>query len=85
LVSDFHRNLLIGGIFMYPGNDKNPGGKLRIVYECNAMAFLAEQAGGAATNGSKRILDLVPSAIHQRTPFYAGSRNMIKLLETYLA
>jgi fructose-1,6-bisphosphatase I len=85
LVSDFHRNLLLGGIFMYPGNNKNPEGKLRIAYECNAMAYIAEQAGGTATNGRQRILDLVPSGIHQRTPFYAGSGSMIKLLESYLA
>jgi len=84
LVSDFHRNLLIGGIFMYPGNEKYPKGKLRLVYECNPMALIAEQAGGAASDGSNRIIMINPDSLHQRSPFYVGSRNMVSKVEEYL-
>jgi fructose-1,6-bisphosphatase I len=77
LVSDFHRNLLKGGIFLYPENEKAPEGKLRLVYECNPMAFIAEQAGGSATDGCNRILDISPKSLHQRSPFYTGSSNMV--------
>lgn len=84
LVSDFHRNLLKGGIFLYPENVKAPEGKLRLVYECNPMAFIAEQAGGAATNGCNRILDITPTSLHQRSPFYTGSSNMISRVREYL-
>jgi fructose-1,6-bisphosphatase I len=84
LVSDFHRNLLKGGIFLYPENVTAPKGKLRLVYECNPMAFIAEQAGGAATDGSGRILDIVPSSLHQRSPFYVGSKNMVRQVEEFL-
>ncbi len=78
LVSDFHRNLLKGGIYIYPSTEKQPGGKLRLLYECNPIAFLAEQAGGLATDGKgQRILDIIPQAIHQRTPFFTGSKNMV--------
>ncbi|TAL74194.1 MAG: class 1 fructose-bisphosphatase [Bacteroidetes bacterium] len=78
LVSDFHRNLLKGGIFLYPENETAPMGKLRLVYECNPMAFIAVQAGGIASNGKRDILEITPEALHQRSPFYAGSKNMVR-------
>jgi fructose-1,6-bisphosphatase I len=77
LVADFHRNMLKGGVYIYPATAKDPQGKLRLIYECNALAFVAEQAGGKATNGSMRILDIVPQSLHQRTAFYVGSKNMV--------
>jgi len=77
LVADFHRNLLKGGIYIYPGTAKSPNGKLRLMYECNALAFVAEQAGGIATDGKRRILEITPSTLHERTPFYVGSANMV--------
>ncbi|MFN8239249.1 MAG: class 1 fructose-bisphosphatase [Bacteroidales bacterium] len=85
LVSDFHRNLLIGGIFLYPENEKSPGGKLRLVYECNPIAFIAEQAGAVATDGYKRILEIAPGSLHQRSAFYAGSKNMMSKLSDLLS
>ncbi len=84
LVSDFHRNLLMGGVFLYPPNDKMPEGKLRLVYECNPIAFIAEQAGGAASDGVKRVLEIEPDSLHRRIPFYAGSRNMVHKIEEFL-
>jgi fructose-1,6-bisphosphatase I len=84
LVSDFHRNLLMGGVFLYPPNDKMPDGKLRLIYECNPIAFIAEQAGGDASDGMRRILDIVPGSLHQRSPFYAGSKNMIKKIKEFI-
>jgi fructose-1,6-bisphosphatase I len=78
LVADFHRNLLKGGIYIYPATGKNPDGKLRLMYECNALAFIAEQAGGVASTGAGRILDIVPTKLHQRVPFYVGSKNMVE-------
>jgi fructose-1,6-bisphosphatase I len=75
LVADAHRTLLKGGIFAYPADRKSPGGKLRLLYEANPMAFLFEQAGGAATNGVDRILDLVPKGLHDRTPLVLGSKD----------
>jgi len=80
LVADFHRNLIAGGIFLYPGDTRNPKGKLRLSYEANPMAFIAEQAGGAATNGLERILDIVPSELHQRTPLVIGSRHDVEFV-----
>lgn len=77
LVGDFHRNLLKGGIYLYPSTQKNPYGKLRLLYECNALAFIAEQAGGKATDGRQRVLDIVPESFHQRTPFFVGSPVMV--------
>ncbi|SNS93486.1 D-fructose 1,6-bisphosphatase [Granulicella rosea] len=74
LVADFHRTLLKGGVFLYPPTAKQPGGKLRLLYEANPLAFIAEQAGGMATNGTGRILEIEPRGIHQRTPFMVGSR-----------
>lgn len=84
LVSDFHRNLLIGGVFLYPQNKKAPKGKLRLVYECNPIAFIAEQAGGVASDGKKRILLIRPKSLHQRSPFYAGSKNMVRRIEDFI-
>lgn len=77
LVADFHRNLLKGGIYIYPATEKDPNGKLRLMYECNALAFIAEQAGGKATDGRNRIMEIEPTQLHQRTPFYVGSKNMV--------
>lgn len=74
LVADFHRNLIAGGVFMYPADTKNPRGKLRLLYEAAPMAFIAEQAEGSATDGVNRILDIMPTALHQRTPLVIGSR-----------
>jgi len=84
MVSDVHRNLIKGGIFMYPGTFNRPGGKLRLLYECNPFAFIAEVAGGKATDGRQRILDIQPTELHQRSPFFVGSRLMMEELETYL-
>ncbi len=84
MVADVHRNLLKGGIFMYPGTTDKPNGKLRLLYECNPFAFIIEVAGGKATNGKQRILDVLPTELHQRTPFFVGSKDMMNELETYL-
>ncbi len=85
LVADFHRNLLIGGIFIYPKTEHDPQGKLRILYECNPMAFLIEQAGGKATDGrGTRILDIKPTSLHMRVPFFVGSRNMVNKAEEFM-
>lgn len=78
MVADFHRNLLKGGVFIYPPTAKAPNGKLRLLYECNPMAFLMEQAGGMASTGKERILDIQPTELHQRVPIYIGSENMVK-------
>ncbi|MBT31467.1 MAG: class 1 fructose-bisphosphatase [Thalassobius sp.] len=78
LVADFHRNLLKGGIYMYPSTKEYKNGKLRLLYECNSLAFIIEQAGGYASNGEKRILEIEPTEKHQRTPLYIGSKNMVK-------
>jgi fructose-1,6-bisphosphatase I len=85
MVSDVHRNLIRGGIFMYPGTIDKPNGKLRLLYECNPFAFIIAVAGGKATNGKIRILDVVPTELHQRTPMFIGSKLMMDELETYLA
>ena len=84
LVADFHRNLLGGGIFAYPANRKSPRGKLRLLYEANPLAFIVEQAGGAATDGSKRIQDVIPNELHQRTPLYIGSKSEVDLASEVL-
>jgi len=81
LVADFHRTLLKGGVFLYPPTDKAPKGKLRLLYEANPLALLAEQAGGAAVNGPKRILELQPEQIHQRTPLIVGSKLEVEALQ----
>jgi len=85
LVADFHRNLLGGGIFAYPANKKTPKGKLRLLYEANPLAFIVEQAGGLATNGSQRILDVEPTELHQRVPLYIGSKNEVELARQILS
>ncbi|PVX52344.1 D-fructose 1,6-bisphosphatase [Balneicella halophila] len=84
LVADFHRNMVKGGIYIYPSGTNHPNGKLRLLYECNPMAFIAEQAGGKATDGFTRILDLEPKELHQRVPFFCGSKNMMKVVETFM-
>ena len=84
LVADFHRNLLNGGIFLYPADKKNPNGKLRLLYEANPLAFIVEQAGGAASDGTRRILDLVPAELHQRTPLIIGSAEDVREAEAFL-
>ena len=84
MVADLHRNLLKGGIFIYPQTSSAPGGKLRLVYECNPMAFIIEQAGGRATNGRDRILDLEVNELHQRSPIFIGSKAMVILAERYM-
>ena len=85
LVADFHRTLLKGGVFLYPPTEKAPKGKLRLLYEANPLAFIAEQAGGMAMNGRQRILDLQPTDIHQRTPFIVGSKREVEALQKAVA
>ncbi len=85
LVADFHRNLLGGGLFAYPANTKSPNGKLRLLYECNPLAFICEQAGGSATTGVQRVLDVQPTELHQRVPFYIGSKADVALATEILA
>jgi fructose-1,6-bisphosphatase I len=85
LVSDFHRNMIKGGIYIYPTSSKAPNGKLRLLYECNPMAFLAEQSGGKASNGYQRIMEIQPTELHQRVPFFCGSRNMVEKAEEFMA
>jgi len=80
MVADVHRNLIKGGIFMYPGTVEKPGGKLRLLYEANPFAFILEVAGGVATDGVGRILDIVPTSLHQRTPLFIGSKLMMEEL-----
>ena len=84
LVSDFHRNLLKGGIFLYPADSKSPTGKLRLLYEANPLSFLIEQAGGKAIDGKRNILEIQPESIHQRTPLFIGSSYEIDLLKDFL-
>ncbi|KRO67320.1 MAG: fructose 1,6-bisphosphatase [Cryomorphaceae bacterium BACL21 MAG-121220-bin10] len=85
LVSDVHRNMVKGGIYIYPSTSKDPKGKLRLLYECNPMAFLIEQAGGKASDGFRRILDIEATELHQRTPFVAGNKNMVETAEKFMA
>jgi len=85
LVADFHRNLIAGGVFLYPGDSKNPSGKLRLSYEAAPMAFIAEQAGGAATDGVRRILDIAPSELHQRTPLVIGCKEDVAFVGRMIA
>ena len=84
LVSDFHRNLIKGGVYLYPSTYKHTNGKLRLLYECNPIAFLSEQAGGAASNGKERILEISTQELHQRTPFYCGNKSMVKEIDNFL-
>ncbi len=85
LVADFHRNMLGGGVFMYPADSKSPRGKLRLLYEAAPLAFIAEQAGGSASDGSTPILDIAPQELHQRTPLLIGSRDDVAFVERVLA
>ena len=84
LVSDFHRNMLKGGIYIYPNATNYPHGKLRLLYEGNPMAFLAEQAGGIASDGFQRILDIKPTALHQRSPLFLGSKEMVEKAQDFM-
>lgn len=84
MVADIHRTLMYGGIFMYPGDTKHPQGKLRLMYECNPMSLIIEQAGGKSSNGEKRILDIQPKALHQRVPIFAGSEEDVTVVEEFL-
>ena len=84
-ISDFHRNLLKGGIYMYPATKKNPNGKLRLMYEINPTAFIAEQAGGLAIDGKNRVLETMPASLHQRAPLFIGSKDMVERVSKYLA
>ncbi|MGD9899541.1 MAG: class 1 fructose-bisphosphatase [Calditrichaceae bacterium] len=84
LVSDFHRNLLYGGIYLYPPSSLAKNGKLRLIYEANPMAFIVEQAGGRASNGLKDILDLVPQELHQRVPLYIGTKFDVDMIEEFI-
>ena len=85
LVADFHRNMIKGGIYIYPSTAKSPKGKLRLLYECNPLAFIIEQAGGLASDGFNRILDIQPESLHQRTPLFIGSYEMVKKAEEMMA
>ena len=81
LVADFHRNLIKGGIYMYPSTKSAPNGKLRLLYECAPLAFIIEQAGGKAISESGRIMDITPKELHERTPIFIGSSNMVDTIE----
>ncbi len=85
LVADFHRNLIKGGIYMYPATTSSPNGKLRLLYECNPLAFLTEQAGGKATDGKQRIMEIKPTQLHQRVPYFVGNTEMVEKLESFIA
>jgi fructose-1,6-bisphosphatase I len=84
LVSDIHRNIIKGGIYMYPKSSKANNGKLRLLYECNPMAFIAEQAGGAASNGYQRIMNLKPTELHERVSFFCGNKEMVEKVEEFI-
>lgn len=84
MIADFHRNLLYGGIFMYPADSRNPKGKLRLMYECNPVAFIIEQAGGRAIDGKQRILDIKPENLHQRVPIFVGSEEDVNMVEKFM-
>lgn len=84
LVSDIHRNILKGGIYFYPKSSKASKGKLRLLYECNPMAFIVEQAGGKASDGFNRIMEIQPKELHERVPFFCGSKNMVEKAEEFM-
>lgn len=84
LVADFHRNMLQGGLYLYPQGSTAPNGKLRLLYECNPMAFLAEQAGGKASDGENRIMEIIPSELHERAPFICGNSEMVEIAEKFI-
>ena len=85
LVADFHRNLLKGGIYIYPATAKNPQGKLRLMYECNPLAFIVEQAGGKSSNGNQRTMEIEPKVPHERCPVFIGSKVLVEQAEACLA
>ncbi len=85
LVADFHRNLLTGGVYYYPATSKRPQGKLRLLYEAAPLAFIAEQAGGYASDGQRNILDIMPDNLHQRTPLFIGNRSLVEKAEEFIA
>ncbi len=85
LVADVHRTLLYGGVYCYPGDSKNPNGKLRLMYENKPLGYIVEQAGGAASDGTQRVLDIQPTSLHQRSPLFIGSREEVRLVEDFLA
>jgi len=85
LASDIHRNMIKGGIYLYPTSSKAPKGKLRLLYECNPMAFIAEQAGGKASDGFSRIMEIQPTELHQRVPFFSGNKEMVEKAEEFMA
>jgi fructose-1,6-bisphosphatase I len=84
-VADFHRNLLKGGLYIYPATAQSPDGKLRLMYEANPMALIVEQAGGRASDGRQRIMEKAPDKLHQRTPVYIGSEEMVIMAEEFLS
>src|SRR5690606_11761305 len=84
MVADIHRNLIKGGVFLYPTTSSHPRGKLRLMYECNPLAFIVEQAGGIASGGYRRILDIQPEHLHERTPIFSGSTEMVEKVETFI-
>ena len=85
LVADFHRNLLKGGIYIYPATTKNTNGKLRLMYECNPLAFIVEQAGGRSSNGHRRTMEIEPQTHHERCPVFIGSKDLVLAAEAALA
>ncbi len=85
LVADIHRNILKGGVYIYPTSSRTPNGKLRLLYECNPMAFIVEQAGGKASDGFNRIMEIDPKELHQRVPFFCGSKNMVEKAEEFMS
>lgn len=84
LVADFHRNMLMGGIYFYPEGTTAPNGKLRLLYECNPMAFITEQAGGKCSTGNSRVMEVIPSELHERVPFFCGNKELVEKAENYL-
>ena len=84
LASDIHRNMIKGGVYLYPTSSKAPKGKLRLLYECNPMAFIVEQAGGKASDGFCRLMEIIPTALHERAPFFCGSYNMVEKIEEFM-
>jgi fructose-1,6-bisphosphatase I len=84
MVSDIHRNLLYGGIFLYPASSKSPKGKLRLIYEANPMAFIVEQAGGKASNGYDDIMHMIPQELHQRVPLFIGCQEDVDMVQDFI-
>jgi len=84
MVADIHRNLIKGGVFLYPTSSSHPSGKLRLMYECNPLSFIVEQAGGKASDGKKRIMELQPDSLHQRTPIFIGNKEMVEKVEEFI-